>query len=372
MVMSTFLQPAPIKRWEARNKSFPSCPPRRSRPILPVTLQRSCGSKVVPLSCQKSAGEKKQEFFPETSISEQLFASYTHPTPRGTAQIALERGIPLRNVSEAYGHILAVTVLEDLPGSLNHEVFVNTMRDSLQADNRSSGTVDTARLSSLVTRAADPTQTLSHDDIVVLSKLYGQMLAVSVRLSALEFDTAALIDGTRSRLTDASTPFPMSREAYNEAFEDLQHCAATVQGTAAADAADSFFKVLVSDPHVEDLQADGYILAVHHSSSPSGSKVSLTDAVSLAARARLLDGRYILSALPSRDTPPNLDNALKVSLKNVPQAFAAALTGLSVGDSRTVFYHPYAAHEILPLFLAPYQIPPQAGLIIDLYLLHIH
>lgn len=372
MAMFTFVRPSAIKGGSSCNRSLHSCPPRRPRPTLPITVQRMRSSKIAPSSCQKSTEDETQELFLNTSVAEKLFSSYQHPTPRGTARIAQERGIPLRDISEAYGHILAVTVLDDIPRSLDHDVFVNTMRDSLQVDNNSSDTVNITRLSTLVSRATDPTQTMTSEDVHALSQLYGGMLAESVRLSGLEFDATALTNGTRARLADVSTPFPMTREAYDDGFENLQHCAATVQGSAAVDAADSFFKSLAADTHVEDLQDDGYVLAVHNPSPSPGPMVSHNNTVSLAARARLLDGRYILSAIPTRNTPPNFDNALKVSLTNLPHAFSAALMGLSIGDSRTVFYHPYAAHEVLPLFLSPDQTPPQAGLVIDLCLLHIH
>lgn len=58
-----------------------------------------------------------------------------------------------------------------------------------------------------MTGAAKPTQTLSYDYIVELSKLYGQIIAVSARISALEFDTIVFNDGNCGCPADVSIPF---------------------------------------------------------------------------------------------------------------------------------------------------------------------
>lgn len=92
---------------------------------------------------------------------------------------------PTHNVSEDYGCSLEPTVFENLEGSLNDEFFGSTMRDPFQVDNRSSCIVNIARLLSLVTRAANDTQTSSHDYIVAVLKFSSQMLAVSVPFSAI-------------------------------------------------------------------------------------------------------------------------------------------------------------------------------------------
>lgn len=101
------------------------------------------------------------------------------------AQIDQNHGVPLRNVLGAYENILAATVIKTLPGTPIYEVFGSTMRVSFRADNGSSGIVNKTRPTSLVTPAADLTHTLFHDDTVSISCLYSQILALSVRLSAL-------------------------------------------------------------------------------------------------------------------------------------------------------------------------------------------
>lgn len=372
-----FLQLVPIEHHSSRSYCVVSCPPRRPRRLIPRALRVSRGKRNIPLrpaACHESVANEENDLFPGTSVSEGLFSGYTHPIPKGTAEIAKQRGIPLREVSTAYGHVLASSVMEDIPITLNRDLLVSSLKGALDYADTSQTPTDLMRLSRLVSRAADPTDQLHATEVDALSTLYGSMLATSVRLSALELDAPALADGVHTRLTDSASPFPMTREAYDDAFSDLQSCAASVQGTAAVDAADSFFKSLASDSRIDDLQQDGYVLAVQTDAPVTHSpRVSSNDAVSLAARVRLLDGRCVLSALPVRDgSLESLKDALKVSLSQMPHAFTAAVMGLSVGDSRTVFYHPYAAHEVLPLFLTPEQTPPQAGLVIDLCVLHIH
>lgn len=115
----------------------------------------------------------------------------------------------------------------------------------------------------MMTRAAVPNQTLSHNNIVALPKLYDETLAVSTRLSALEFDSPALIDGSHGGNADASTPLSRSREASTEASEDLQHFAATLQEKAFANAADTF-RAIIPETNKIGIQADGYILVVYN------------------------------------------------------------------------------------------------------------
>lgn len=63
--------------------------------------------------------------------------------------------------------------------------FSNHIRDLLLDDSRSPDVMERARLTKLVTSAADFTRNLSHDHIASLSKLYSLILAVSVRSRGL-------------------------------------------------------------------------------------------------------------------------------------------------------------------------------------------
>lgn len=68
------------------------------------------------------------------------------------------------------------------------------------------------------------------------------MLAISVWLSALEYDITALMDGKCGRIVDTSIPFSMYREKYIEVSEVVKHFAATIEGRAAANAAHIFLR----------------------------------------------------------------------------------------------------------------------------------
>lgn len=85
-----------------------------------------------------------------STISEQLVATCTQPTPQRTAQADLVRGVPLRNVPEAHGYISVANALEKVPTSFSYDVFGRTRRDATQSDNRSPGLVNTAPLLSFV------------------------------------------------------------------------------------------------------------------------------------------------------------------------------------------------------------------------------
>lgn len=310
-----------------------------------------------------------------SSIAELIFAEYKHPKPSGTAKLAEARKVPVRELSIAYGHILAASIQQDIPTALNASLAATTLYDALVAPEEPN--VDMSQLSSLITRACDlvalEDNPLDEDTVDTLSTLYARMLASSIRLSAMEFEAGPLTTALQERLSDKLVPFPMERAAYDDAFSSLQDCAANILGTASVDAADAFFKSAASNPDITDIQNDGYILALLPEEVPSVRRAIIDDSVCLAARARLLDGRHVLAAEPNPDVSreQQIEDGLKVTLSSLPPSFSCGLVGMAVGDKRTIFYHPYAACEILPLFLSAEQIPPQAGLVLDIYLLQI-
>lgn len=139
-------------------------------------------------------------------------------------------------------------MLQNILSLLNHEVLVCTMRQSLQADNRSPGVVNTAHPSGLVTCAVDAIQAC----LMNISSCYrcftAELLGVSVSVSVLVLRTKSLTDGKRSRPVVATTLFFMSQESKFKASEDVQLFSATLQGNAAANTADSFRKPLYLIP----------------------------------------------------------------------------------------------------------------------------
>lgn len=65
-------------------------------------------------------------------------------------------------------------------------------------------------LSSLMNCTPDFNRTMFYENSSTLSKLCDRMLAMSVRLSALDLDTIDFADVIRGRPARGSTPFPMS------------------------------------------------------------------------------------------------------------------------------------------------------------------
>lgn len=348
-------------------------PLRRSIiPHPPLTNRRR--NAFAPQACAAVQPSKSRSPFSPTSPAETLYSAYNHPIPSGTAALALDRGVPMTDISAAYGHILAGNIRADVPVEINSSLLCDAAYKGLIAEQLTK--VDTARLSILVSKACAPTESdtakLSDTEIEELSTLYGGMIAATLRLSAFELDAAPLRDAIAAHLADEKAPFPMDREAYDGAFAKLQECATEVQGTAAVDTADEYFKnVLMMSEDAHDVQGDGYIVVVDHERTgplPADAKLVLPDdKIATVLRARLLDGRCIIDG----DVPDDHKEGVLLNLENIPLALSGVFVDRCPGDTFTVFYHPYSAHEVLPMLLTPDQIPPQTGLVLDVHILSV-
>lgn len=356
-------------------------------PSRPLPLSRNVRQITASASVPSSTGSKSERYFPASSPAEQIFQSYCHPIPRGAADLARSRGVPVDDISACYGHMLAATAVEDIPSiARDHTVMLQSLRTSLndtltpESDDPRK-TVNLSALSALMSRACDPTQVenFSNGDASRMSELYAQMLATSARISGMEFDPDSLCSAFAARLDDATAVFPMeSRQVFEEGFAAMKNAAATAAGSSALDAADIFFRTLRNQNNdcLRDVDGDGYILAMDHVASTtesSGATSSLDEVGSglVAVRARLFDGRCIMSALPdSAETADDTasDQGLILKIADVPLALAKAVGPLKEDERTTIFFHPYAAHEVLPLFISLEQTPPQAALILDVCL----
>lgn len=373
-----FLTPSPLTFFS--NSSLPTSATsttfnhyhhaRRPHPRRPFLSHPTVSCKSKPSQSTTSNQQSLSQVFAKTSLPETLFSNYVHPTPQGTAALAATRNIPLRDISTSYGHILAITSLEDFPppNNLHAETVITSLHSFVTSSSpdQDKQKPDLTKLSGLVSRATDGKELLNNDEIGEMSVLYGRMLGTSVKLSGLEFDATALRDGFEARLQDDLVKFPMqSRDVFNAEFAKLQKCAAVVAGTAAVDAADSFFKKsLLASESCIDVEGDGYIVAFDHGEVGNGDEIGEESNVTFALRARLFDGRCILMADES-------EGGVDVQVNAMPRCFGKAIIGMKIGCQRTIFFHPYAAHEVLPIFLEQGQIPSQMGLVLDLSAIHV-
>lgn len=360
-------------------------------PSRPLPVSRHFRQVTACASVPSSTESKSERYFPASSRAEQIFQSYRHPIPRGAAELARSRGVPVDDISACYGHMLATTAVEDIPSiARDHTVMLQSLRTSLHdtltpEPNDARKTVDLSTLSALMSRACDPTQVenFSNGDASRMSALYAQMLATSARISGMEFDPDSLCSAFAARLEDATAAFPMeSRQVFEEGFAAMKNAAATVAGSSALDAADVFFRTLRDQNNdcLRDVDGDGYILAMDHvadtkESSSATSRLDEAGSGLVAVRARLFDGRCIMSALPdSAETADNTasDQGLILKIADVPLALAKAVGPLKEDERTTIFFHPYAAHEVLPLFISPEQTPPQAALVLDVCLVKLN
>ena len=309
--------------------------------------------------------------FSATFHAESIFETYSHPLPTGTADLARARNIPMQQLSTAYGHILAKNILNDIPATLNHALIASSCRTAMTSTVPVDALKFDTHLSSVRSTSGDESgkraESLSTEQVDEFSSMYGHILGRTVRMAALELDPEALSEGLLQRLNDAESQFPMPDAEYDLAFDNLQDCAADVLGTSNVDAADIFFKSLKANEAVTDVQGDGYILCVQGMSCKEDEDMSreakISDTVHVVLRVRLLDGRTLVLPMYDEDEPQYVE----FTLDQVPPALGSGIVDMKAGDCRTLFYHPYAACEILSLFVAD-QMPPQSGLVVDVRL----
>lgn len=292
-----------------------------------------------------------------------LFQTYIHPTPTGTQSLSLLRNLPHATLSTAYGHVLARQIQSEIPHKLPVTPLINALHRSLHGLHAPlhASFSDTLRRLNLAKVDVAP---ISKRELSQFAATYGALAGRTARLSALQLCPELLVAGVKQRLTQPESSLPMSEAEYEDAFSKLQNVAAEVLGTGHVDAADKFFAQLKSQRDIHHVLSDGYALSIGpHATSKA---VEEEDVAILGIRARLFDGRILIDSGEEVDTNGDL-NFVRVDLKDVCQAFVNAIVGMSVGTFRTVFYHPYAAREVAPLF-AQWELPPQSALVVDLYL----
>lgn len=313
--------------------------------------------------------------FTTTTRAEALFELCTFSLPTGTSALAKSRDINLQLLSRAYGHTLGQTVVESLPIQLHIESLkmglleAGAGNDSLPLPMAAFQEWLTRITTAKISDAKPPK--LDETELRVASRMYGAVMGRTVRLSACEFDYSELANGMETVLANPSTAKPpMDKKDFDAQYDRLQDCAATVLGTSNLENADRFFEMLRKEDDTVDVQGDGYILSVAGEVEKSSEAVPTTEAdftntVRAVLRARLLDGRvlYMPTFSEGEDAGPDV---VEAPLDQVPPALACVLRGMRAGETKTAFYHPYAACEIMGMFLSSDQFPPQGGLVIDL------
>lgn len=363
------------------------CKVLRSGPIRPsrrfITSSRRCrgiiaqmGKDPVPL-CAKTL------FTEDIARAESLFGKCVFSVPKGAAAMAASRDVDMPLIARAYGHVLAKSILDTIPVKLDVERLASACFSATEGRNdplplppfvfeqwlasvkgsSKESSKESAKESSKVEQT-DPKQ------LSLLSEMYGHMLGRTVRLTAFELDSKVLSEALKDKLRDPKASFPMDVAEYDKMFSNLEACATAVLGTSNLDSADRFFELLRAEADVSDAQGDGYILSVNGSFEASGDRskaADLTQTVRFAWRVRLLDGRCLF--LPNfSDGDEKEPDFYEAGMNGLTPAMQSVLLGMHPGETRTAFFHPYAALEVLEMLMPADQFPPQAGVVVDVYL----
>lgn len=321
----------------------------------------------------------REVFTTETERARHILESLEVVVPMGTRERAVERGVDMSAIAVAYGHVLARSIVAlEMPldpvavsdgcrkgygPSIYTPMAPAAFESWLMIAKGEAGTDADANGS-----RARPSRPLKGDELRDVSLMYGSMIGRTMYLAALELDVEIVADAVLRFLRDGERVFPMSEDSYNAMFENLQRCAATVLGNSNLELADTFFDSLRAQPGVIDLQGDGFVLAINGLTPAPSSQPAVddTNTIHVALQCRLLDGRSILVPTYSDGDDAEPDY-LETSLEHMPHALASGIRGLRPLESRTVFMHPYAAHEVIPVFGLRDEFPPQAGLVFDLF-----
>lgn len=340
-----------------------------TRPL--IARGRRPRARILKMTTDLPHVSAKTLFTDDISLAESLFAKCVFSLPTGAAALASSRNVEMPLMSRAYGHVLASTIRDTIPAKLNAKRLAEACFSAAEgrAEPLPLPPVVFEQWLASVKNSTTPTKT-DEDQLALLSQMYGIMLGRTVRLTAFELDSSLLAKSLEEALEDPGTPFPMPEAEYNNMFADLEDSAATILGTSNLDVADRFFEFLREEPDTSDLQGDGYILSVNGSykHKPGRTAVAnLTNTVRFAWRVRLLDGRalFVPNFSDGEDSDPDY---YETPMDSVTPALGCVLCGMKPHETRTAFYHPYAAREVLEMLLPADQFPAQAGLVVDVYL----
>lgn len=123
--------------------------------------------------------------------------------------------------------------------------------------------------------------------------------------------------------------------------------------------------MLKGEGDVQDVQKDGYVLAVRggYRNREGGKEVELGSVARFWLRVRLFDGRALLVPQFGEE-----DGEIESNMDQLPVSLMCVMLGMKKGESKTAFFHPYAAGEVLEMLMSVDQFPPQAGVIVDIFL----
>lgn len=117
-----------------------------------------------------------------------------------------------------------------------------------------------------------------------------------------------------------------------------------------------FFGILKRERDVEDLQDDGCVLGVrgqYKNEKDEAREVGVGCVVRFGLGMRLLDGKALYV--------PRFDEGIRDDLGGRLEEMTA---GLKRGRSRTAFFHPCAAAEMLEVAMRIDEFPGQAGVVV--------
>lgn len=327
--------------------------------------------RTVQMRNDRAPVSAKTLFTEDIARAETLFKKCVFSVPEGASAMATSRDVDMPLIAKSYGHVLAKSILDTIPVKLDEDRLASGCFAA--AEGRSEPLplppfVFEQWLASV--KSSTKAEKTDPKQISMLSEMYGHMLGRTVRLTAFELDGMILANSLKEKLQDPKTVFPMPEEDYERMFGILEACATAVLGTSNLDSADRFFGVLKEEADVWDVQGDGYILSVSGGFVEKGGKsrgADPTQTVRFAWRVRLLDGRCLF--LPNfSDGDDKEPDFYEATMERLTPALKSILMGMKVGETRTAFFHPYAALEVLEMVMPADQFPPQAGLVVDLYL----
>lgn len=288
----------------------------------------------------------------------------------GAAEMARGRGVDMERLGEAYGGVIAESVRKNVGERVDKEAFVESFMAGGKGARRCG--VEALVFESWIGMMGGDggkgeVEEVGGKELGMLSRAYGWSVGRSVWLTGFEWDVDIVGKAVREGLEDGSKGRTMGEVEYNGMFDIVADCAATVMGTQKMEDAELFFAILRAEEGVEDLQGDGYVLGMrgqYRNEDEGAIEVQGESAVKFGLRIRLLDGKALY--VPKFDG--GVQNDLEGRVEEMPTGLGSILTGMKEGESRTAFFHPYAAAEILEMVMSFDELPGQTGVVVDVFL----
>mmetsp|Transcript_18492 Transcript_18492/g.74308 ORF Transcript_18492/g.74308 Transcript_18492/m.74308 type:complete len:236 (+) Transcript_18492:764-1471(+) len=198
-----------------------------------------------------------------------------------------------------------------------------------------------------------------------LSEAYGHALGQSLINSALGLDSSLVVQGLKNACD--GEPFPMPLQEFERQMRTLQSYAAQFLSEFNLEDANRFFEETEKDPKINVL-SPGRIVWESADPPPEDEGAAVATATSevlVILEGRLLDGRTFFTC-PAADRTGETVHPLSLPLETAPSALAEGIVGMKTGESRTLYVHPSASHDMTEMFGE--LLPPNAMLAFDIEL----